>query len=415
MAFQYTDGTLTCEGRSLADLGQQFGTPAFIYSESVIKRNLEVLQAEFGARDFFISYALKANANPYLLRMLRKAGLGVDIVSGGELFLARNAGFEGKDISFAGVGKTTPEMEKALAANVSQFNVESAFELEQLNILAGKQKKSPEVLLRLNPDIDAQTHPKITTGLRENKFGMPAKEVFNHFQNQARYENLIFSGIHCHIGSQIQKSDPYTDLVDYLLTFIALLNDNGIQIKKIDLGGGFGVDYEHPFQDILKTSPYLGRIAKYARRKLGDYKLFIQPGRILVANTGILLTRVLGLKTNNLKTFVVVDGAMNEMLRPSLYNAYHAVEAVTPVADKIQVDIVGPVCETGDYFARDRWISKIKSGEYLALGSAGAYGYVMASTYNARPFPPEILVRRSGEAIVMRRRQTYTDLIRFDS
>ncbi|MCF7801834.1 MAG: diaminopimelate decarboxylase [Candidatus Marinimicrobia bacterium] len=414
-SFTFQANTLTCSGIPLDDIGRQCGTPAFIYSEESLQRNISVLKSAFGERGIHVSYAMKANSNLAILGMMRAAGFGVDIVSGGELYLVDAAGFTGKDISFAGMGKTREEMVAALKAEVAQFNVESAFELEMLNQAAEKLGKKPDVLLRLNPDIDAQTHPKITTGLRENKFGMPAEEVFKHFLSREKYPHLNFVGIHCHIGSQILKPLPFIDLVDYLVKYTARLEAAGARITKVDLGGGFGVDYETPFRDILETTPFLGEIADYAAEKLGHYQLYIQPGRVLVANTAVLLTRVIGLKHNDLKTFVVVDGAMTDMLRPSLYGAYHALIPTTRDSGKMTVDVVGPVCETGDYFAHNREISTVEQNDFIALGSAGAYGYVMASTYNARPLAPEILIQSEGSIKIIRQRQTYADFLALNS
>ena len=411
MGFEIIANKLTCSGKSLDTVAEVFGTPTFVYDETVIKRNIDVLQSEFGNRGFHISYAMKANSNPAILKMMLAAGFGVDIVSGGELYIAQTAGFSGGDISFAGIGKTEPELNAALTAGVSQFNLESAFELEMLNRLAGEQHQKADILLRLNPDIDAKTHPKITTGLRENKFGMPAEEVFLHFSEAAKYPNLNFTGIHCHIGSQILTPNPFIDLVDYLVEYIQKLEAAGAKIKKVDLGGGFGVDYQSPFRDILDTTPFLGEIAAYAQEKLGNYQLYIQPGRVLVANTAVLLSKVIGIKHNDLKTFVVVDGAMTEMLRPSLYNAYHALIPIANRDGEMLADVVGPVCETGDYFAHDRQLTTVEAGDLIALGSAGAYGYVMASTYNARPLPAEVLVTANGEMRLMRQRQSYGDLL----
>ncbi|MCF7796494.1 MAG: diaminopimelate decarboxylase [Lentisphaeria bacterium] len=413
--FRFQADSLTCSGIPLDQIGNQYGTPVFIYSAQVLERNISVLKSAFETRGIHVSYAMKANSNIAILEMMQRAGFGVDIVSGGELYLAQAAGFEGNDISFAGMGKTRREMEAALEANVAQFNVESAFELEMLNEAATKSGKRPEILLRLNPDIDAQTHPKITTGLRENKFGMPPEEVFQHFVDREKYPSLDFTGIHCHIGSQILKPLPFMDLVDYLVNYTGNLGKAGARLTKVDLGGGFGVDYKTPFRDILETTPFLGEIAEYASEKLGHYQLYIQPGRVLVANTAILLTQVIGLKHNDLKTFIVVDGAMTDMLRPSLYGAYHALIPTRKRSGKMTVDVVGPVCETGDYFAHDREISTVLPNDFIALGSAGAYGYVMASTYNARPFAPEILIQTDGTVKTIRKRQTYADFLALNS
>lgn len=414
MSFKFQSDKLACSGWPLDDLGTSFGTPLFVYSEAALHRNILALKSEFADRHIHISYAMKANNNRAILQMMRQVGFGVDIVSGGELYLALAAGFTGAHISFAGIGKTRPELIAALQADVSQYNVESSFELEMLNEVAGKMGKTAEILLRLNPDIDAQTHPKITTGLRENKFGMPATEVFQHFHEQPKYPHLNFAGIHCHIGSQILKPSPFTDLVDNLVEFTAQLERGGMTIQKIDLGGGFGVDYESPFRDIMDTTPFLGKIAEYAATKLGKYQLFIQPGRVLVANAAVLLTQVIGVKNNGHKTFVIVDGAMTEMLRPSLYGAYHALLPVQNRGGGQVVDVVGPVCETGDYFARGRQLTDLVAGDYIALGSAGAYGYAMAMNYNARPTPAEIMVTLDGAVNIIRKRQSYADFSRLD-
>ena len=415
MTFNFQSDKLTCSGRPLDELGKAYGTPLFVYSEDTLRRNILALKSEFADRNIHISYAMKANNNHAVLKMMRQGGLGVDIVSGGELHLALAAGFTGAEISFAGIGKTRSELVAAMQADVSQYNVESTFELEMLNEIAGELGKTAVILMRLNPDIDAQTHPKITTGLRENKFGMPAEEVFQHFLEQSIYPNLNFAGIHCHIGSQILNPAPFTDLVDYLVEFTERLGQAGISITKIDLGGGFGVDYESPFRDIMDTTPFLGKLAEYASNKLGKYELFIQPGRVLVANAAILLTQVIGVKNNGHKTFVIVDAAMTEMVRPSLYSAYHALIPVQNRGGGDVVDVVGPVCETGDYFAHSRQLTELKAGDYIALGSAGAYGYAMASNYNARPTPAEIMVTLDGGVSVIRNRQTYEDFGRLDA
>ncbi len=411
MAFNYINKSLHCDGVDLSAIAEQYGTPAYIYSEQILRRNAEVLKQIFIDRGFQVSYAMKANSNPTILKLFKTFGFGVDIVSSGEFQMAKHCGFEGTEINFAGVGKTILEMDLALDFNIDHFNVESRFELELLEERARIAGKKAAVLLRLNPDIDPQTHPHISTGLKQNKFGMSPEKV-RHFLTQAKsYPHIQFDGIHCHIGSQIIQPQPFFDLIDYLQQFTASLKAEGIEITHLDLGGGFGVNYEDPFEDILETTPFLELIAQRALEKLGEYQLHIQPGRVLVANAGVLLARVLGNKENGGHHFVIIDGATTDLIRPALYDAYHAVYSHIEGRPLRMGDVVGPVCESSDALARHRNIPKYEIDDLMIIGSAGAYASSMGSTYNLRPLSPEIMVNSSGAIQLLRKRQSFDDMI----
>jgi diaminopimelate decarboxylase len=411
MAFTYENKRLSLEGVDLSHIAEQFGTPAYVYSESILNRNARVMAEAFVDRGIHVSYAVKANPNPHILKLLRSFGFGVDIVSGGELRMAQHVGFSGKEINFAGVGKTYSEIEQALNAGIAHFNVESLYELEALQKHAELLGKKASVLLRLNPDIDPQTHPHISTGLKNNKFGMAPELVSHTLQQPAEFPNLIFDGIHCHIGSQILKPQPFYDLIDYLHVFAAEQRKHGVEIRHMDLGGGFGVNYQDPFEDILETTPYLEVFAERASKKLGDHQLHIQPGRVLVANSAVLLCQVIGSKDNGGHHFIVSDGATTDLIRPALYDAYHAVYPHLEKPSSRMADLVGPVCESSDALAKGRELPDFKAGELLVVASAGAYGSAMGSTYNLRPLSPEILVTENGELRSIRRRQKFEEMI----
>lgn len=411
MSFQYQDNKLHCDGLDVKDIASEFNTPLFIYSESLLQRNAEVLRECFIKRGFKVSYAIKANPNPTILQLFKSYGFGLDIVSGGELKMALHAGFQGDEINYAGVGKTQEELDLALDTGIAYFNVESLFELEQLNTRATQSGKTANVLLRLNPDIDPQTHPHISTGLKENKFGMCEEDVTNILEHPGDYPGVKLAGIHTHIGSQIKRSQPFDELINYLADYTQRLESRGIEISDIDFGGGFGVNYEDPFEDILQTTPYLDSFAEKAAAKLGKYQLHVQPGRVLVANTAVLVTEVLGTKVNHGHHFTVVDAASTEIIRPALYNAHHAVYAYHKHTDIHTSDIVGPVCESSDFLAKRREIQTSETGDLLIIGSAGAYASSMSSTYNLRMLCPEVLVKRSGDRKLIKRRQTFDEMI----
>jgi len=411
MPFHYIDKRLHVDGVDLSVIAEQFGTPVYVYSEASIRRNAQVIRDTFIQRGFKVSYAVKANPNPSILKLLRSFGIGADIVSGGELQMAQHVGFKGSEINFAGVGKTYTELELALNLGIEHFNVESIYELNELEAKAAELGRSAKVLLRLNPDIDPQTHPHISTGLKNNKFGMGPELVTEILTHTGKYPHLIFDGIHCHIGSQIVKPQPFYDLIDYLYEYAEDLKKQGVRIEHMDLGGGFGVNYADPFEDILDTTPYLEPFAEKAAEKLKQYQLHIQPGRVLIANSALLLSQVVGTKENGGHYFVVIDGATTDLIRPALYDAYHA---IYPHIEKPPVrigDVVGPVCESSDALAKQREIPEFEARELLAIASVGAYGSAMGSTYNIRPLSPEVMVNAAGEISQIRRRQTFEDLI----
>ncbi len=411
MAFNYVNKKLHCQGIDLRTVAEKHGTPVYVYSESILNRNAEVLKECFVDRGFKVSYAMKANSNPAILQLFKSYGFGADIVSGGELKMAQHVGFKSEDINFAGVGKTIEEIDLALQTDIGYFNVESQFELEQINSRAGRYGKKARVMLRLNPDIDPQTHPHISTGLKENKFGMSPELVAELLQIPQEYPEIEFKGIHCHIGSQILKEQPFHELIEYLVGYTEDLEKHGVELSHIDFGGGFGVNYDDPFEDILDTTPYLNEFAEKAVDKLGKYQLHVQPGRVLVANSAVLLTKVLGTKDNSGHHFTVIDAATTELIRPALYDAYHAVYPYVKSADKWTTDIVGPVCESSDILAKNRKFPTSKTDDLLVIGSAGAYASSMGSTYNLRPLCPEVLITESGDIQLIRRRQSFNDMI----
>ncbi|MEA3286677.1 MAG: diaminopimelate decarboxylase [Candidatus Marinimicrobia bacterium] len=411
MPFHYINDRLHCDSVDLETVAKAHDTPSYVYSEAILHRNASVLKSCFIDRGFKVSYAMKANSNPVIMQLFKSYGIGVDIVSGGELQMARYVGFHGSEINYAGVGKTTSEIVLALEADIAHFNVESEFELELLNAKAAESAQTASVLLRLNPDIDPQTHPHISTGLKNNKFGMGPELIATILAHPQKYPNVDFAGLHCHIGSQILKPQPFDDLIDYLALYSKELKNSGITIRHIDFGGGFGVNYSEPFEDILTTTPYLESFADKAMAKLGQYQLHIQPGRVLVANSAVLLAQVLGCKENGEHQFMVIDGATTDLIRPALYNAYHGFYPHQFRANSKVGDVVGPVCESSDALVKDRALPDLASGELVAIASAGAYASSMGSTYNLRPLSPEILVNDRGELRLIRRRQTFEEMI----
>lgn len=417
---RYVENQLLCDDVALSEIAEEFGTPLYVYSKEQIRDNYRAVRQALSAEENVVCYALKANANEAILRLLAEEGAGADVVSGGELYLALKNGFAPEKIVFAGVGKTEEEIDYALTSNIHAFNVESVQELHRISRRAFLTKKSARILLRVNPDIDAQSHPYISTGLRDHKFGIPADQALEVFRAAAALPHLEIVGIHMHIGSQITSVEPYRQAAQFAASLATQLRASGIPIGQIDVGGGFGVRYKDalhhealPREDqedgILPGPPeYVSAVMEV----LGNAgcSIWLEPGRSIVADAGILLTRVLYTKDQGSKAFVVVDAGMNDLLRPSLYNAYHQ---VVPVAietyDHQQVDVVGPVCETGDFFARGRMLPKVKPNDLLAILTVGAYGIVNASNYNGRLRPAEVLV--SGDRVrIVRKRQTLEDL-----
>lgn len=408
--FQYRNDELFCEGISVGKIAQHIGTPFYLYSHATLERHYRVFDEAFAKKRHLVCYAVKANSNIAILRTFAQLGAGADIVSGGELFRSLQAGIPPSKIVYSGVGKTSAEIEYAIKEGILMFNVESAQELELLNDSAGRLGKKPAIALRINPDVDPQTHPKISTGLKENKFGLDIKEAPRHYQRARELENVEAIGMSCHIGSQLTKIEPFIDALKRIKVLIGNLRQVGIAIEYLDMGGGLGITY------LDEEPPSLTAYANAIIEELKDLDvtLLFEPGRVLVGNAGILVTKVLYTKTNQGKNFIVVDAAMNDLIRPSFYEAFHAIEPVRLSSRKlITADIVGPICETGDYLARGRCLQLPERGDLLAVMSAGAYGFTMSSNYNSRPRIPEVLVI-GKKAHVIRKREAYADLSRLE-
>lgn len=416
---RYQEQDLMCEDVPLSELAEEFGTPLYVYSKNQIIENFRAIKAPLGEINNVLCYALKANSNPAILALLAEEGAGADVVSAGELSLALKAGFAPGRIAFAGVGKREDEIEYALKNDISIFNAESTQELQLISLVAMRLGKKARVGLRVNPDIDAQSHPYITTGLKENKFGISAGEAFAAFQFAAGLPALEVVGVHTHIGSQIVKVEPFLEAARFVAGLVGKLREAGIMVQHIDFGGGFGVQYVNaltheglPHENPGATPPppgdFVGAILPILKET--GCSLWFEPGRSIVANAGVLLTNILYTKENGTKKFIIVDAGMNDLVRPALYDAYHQIVPVKIATyEHEKVDIVGPICETGDFFARDRMFAKVKRNDHLAILTAGAYGYVNTSNYNARPRPAEILV--NGEKVRMvRERQTLDQL-----
>ncbi len=404
--FTRAHGALHAERVSLETLAEHHGTPTYVYSASGIRTRYEALDAAFAALPHRICYAVKANSNLSILRLLAACGAGFDIVSGGELARVLQAGGDPAGIVFSGVGKRVDEMQAALAAGIGCFNVESAAELDALDATARRAGQRAPVALRVNPDVDPDTHPYIATGLAESKFGVGMDAALDLYQHANGLAGIKLTGVGAHIGSQVASIAPFLDSLDALLELHDQLGSRGIHLDHIDLGGGLGVRYHD------EATPDINAYATAVAERIGSRQLLVElePGRSIVANAGVLLTRVLYLKDNGARHFAVVDAGMNDLLRPSLYHAWHPVWPVRQRsdADLQHYDVVGPVCESGDYLALDRELA-IQAGDLLAIGGAGAYGAVMASNYNSRPRPAEVLVDGDTELLV-RRRETLADL-----
>jgi diaminopimelate decarboxylase len=402
---------LNCGGVSLETLAKRFGTPLYVYSADQISERLAMFQKALAGRDHLVCYAVKANSSLAILKMLAQQGAGFDIVSGGELERVLAAAQEAVGrVVFSGVGKTAAEIDAGLKAGILQFNVESEAELELLAERAQKLKIRARFALRVNPDVFADTHPYISTGLREHKFGIDISKARALYKSAAGNRWLDAYGISVHIGSQIRTAEPFGAAIERVSKLVRQLRSEGIVLQAIDAGGGLGIDYhDGVFDAETKVEEY----ADALDRALGDFdgRLLIEPGRFLVAQAGALLARVLYVKRNGKKTFVIVDAAMNDLIRPALYQAHHEIVPVQPRAGKARVvDVVGPVCESGDFFARDRKLGPVEPGDLVALLDAGAYGMVQSSNYNSRPRAAEVLVE-GAKAKLIRRRETMADLL----
>ncbi|MCL4533734.1 MAG: diaminopimelate decarboxylase [Bacteroidetes bacterium] len=402
--FDYRRNTLHCEGVALSAIAEEYGTPTFVYSRAALEANYQRVDAAFAGVPHLICYSLKANGNLSVGRVLAAQGAGADVVSGGELFRARKMGIEGNKIVYASVGKMVHEIEQALADGILMFNVESRAELETIAEVAARRGQRAPIALRVNPNIDPKTHPYITTGMRKYKFGVPPEEAVELYRWTVRTPSLQPVGIQMHIGSQLVEVGP---IVEAAGKMAEVLRATGIPLRYFDVGGGLGITYK----DEKPEGPELLAKKLAPLVKSLDCILILEPGRFLVGNAGILLTKVIYIKTNPEKKFVIADAAMNDLIRPSLYDAYHPILPVVPAYGAETVDVVGPICESGDFLAHGRELPPLKAGDLLAVGNAGAYGFTMSSNYNARPRAAEVLVE--GESFrVARRRENYLDLIR---
>jgi diaminopimelate decarboxylase len=399
--FAYRDGVLCAEAVSLDMLAQKVGTPFYCYSTATLERHYQVFAGAFAGMDALVCYAMKANSNQAVIATLARLGAGADVVSGGELKRALAAGVPANKIMFSGIGKTADELSLALDEGILCINVESEPELELLSTIATSKNRVAPVSVRVNPDIDPKTHDKIATGKAENKFGIPISRARHVYARAAKLQGLKVTGVDMHIGSQITDIKPFGDAFALLADFVRELRADGHTISHIDLGGGLGIPYYDDNDPPPRPEAYAD-IVSQATRDL-NCKLIFEPGRLLVGNAGILVTRVLFVKHGEVKHFIVVDAAMNDLIRPTLYDAYHEIWPVKEPAvsaQRIRADVVGPVCESGDFLAHGRDLAEPKSGELLAVMSAGAYGAVQAGTYNTRPLVPEILVKGSDWAVV---------------
>ncbi|MGA3327452.1 MAG: diaminopimelate decarboxylase [Terriglobia bacterium] len=406
-SFHYRKGELFCDNLSLASIAERFGTPAYVYSQSTILRNYDRLRGSLAGLPGLICYSVKANSHLRILSLLRKAGAGFDVVSGGELARALRAGAAPDTIVFSGVGKTQDEIDAGLAAGILMFNVESAGELALIESRARALQKVGRVSIRVNPDVEADTHPYISTGQMIHKFGVPKAEAPELYRLAARSSHLKVQGVACHIGSQILEVEPFWKALDEILGVARQLAAEGITVELLDLGGGYGISYgPEPPLDAERMARGLED-----RLREASMRLILEPGRALVGNAGVLVTRVLYVKRNQRKNFVVVDAGMNDLMRPALYGSFHEiVPARGGTAERLQADIVGPLCETGDFFARDRDMPDVQPGDLLAVLTAGAYGFVLSSNYNTRPRPAEVLVH-GEEAELIRARETVENLM----
>ncbi len=412
--FDYRGGVLHAEAVNLETLAAAVGTPFYCYSTATLERHYKVFAGAFADVRALVCYAMKANSNQAVVKTLAKLGAGADVVSGGELKRARAAGVPGEKIMFSGIGKTAAELALAVDEDILCVNVESEPELELLSSIASSKGRTAHISVRVNPDIDPKTHHKIATGKAENKFGVPISRARAVYAHAAKLPGLKVAGVDMHIGSQITELDPFGAAFRLLAEFVRTLRADGHTITHIDLGGGLGI----PYHDGNEPPPHPDEYAKVVKRATRDLdcRLIFEPGRLIVGNAGILITRVLFVKRGEVKTFVVVDAAMNDLIRPTLYDAHHEIwplhepKTSTP---RIRADVVGPVCESGDFLALDRDIVQPEPGALLAIMSAGAYGAVQAGTYNTRPLVPEVLVN-GGEWAVVRPRLEVDQLIALD-
>lgn len=407
--FHYQNGELFCENVRVSDIARKTGTPFYLYSHKTLTEHLKKIQHAFRSLKPLICFSMKANSNLAVLRSLVKQGSGLDIVSGGELFRAKKAGCPSPKIVYAGVGKSTDEIKAAVKTGILLFNVESVAELERIQAMAEALEKTVHISLRVNPDIDPGTHEHISTGKAETKFGIEMTRAAEIFAAKKKYPNLLICGLHVHIGSQITKGEPFVKAFEKVIHFLDSLEQAGHQIKYLNLGGGLGIIYsdERP----QTADEFASQILPLLKGR--KYRIIFEPGRFIAGNSGILITQVLYIKKTKVKNFAIIDGGMNDLIRPALYGSFHDVWPVrlNDTSRKIKYDLVGPICESGDFLAKDRTLQELAEGELVAFASAGAYGFSMSSNYNARPRAAEVLVR-GRKFDVVRKRETFQDLIR---
>jgi len=410
--FHYVDGALHCEDVAIETLAEQVGTPFYLYSHATLTRHYQAFDRAFEGLEHMVCFSAKANASQAILRLLANLGAGLDIVSGGELFRGLKAGFDPSVIVYSGVGKTAPEIDSALEQGIFMLNVESRQELELINARAGRLGCRAPIAVRVNPDVDPKTHPYISTGLKKNKFGLAPRAAMEVYRDARRMPHVQIIGIDCHIGSQITEAAPFRDALSRLRGLIEQLAQEKIDIRVVDMGGGLGITYHD------EQPPHPVDYGTAIREGLAglDVRLVLEPGRVIVGNAGVLVTRVLYRKEGEEKRFMVVDAGMNDLIRPSLYDAVHAVWPVHEAGGRtrIKADVVGPICETGDFLSRDREVPDAAPGDLLAVMSAGAYGFTMASNYCSRRRVAEVMVSQDNFHVI-RRRQTYSDLMAGES
>ncbi|MFH0812479.1 MAG: diaminopimelate decarboxylase [Pseudomonadota bacterium] len=405
--FQFKNNELFCEDVPVRNLVEEWGTPLYIYSYRTLRRHFRTFDAAFQGYPHLVCFSVKANSNVALLRIFINEGGGADVVSGGELFRVLRAGISPDKVVYSGIGKTEAEIDFALEAGILMFNVESTQELQVINQRAKALNTKAPISFRINPDIDPKTHPYISTGLKKNKFGIDIRRSLEEYRAAQRLENIKIVGIDCHIGSQITAIEPFVEALCKIKQLIKKLEQENIAIQYLDLGGGLGITYDQ------ETPPHPTEYAQAIIDEIQDHNttLILEPGRVIVGNAGILVTKVLYTKSTTEKNFIIVDAGMNDLIRPSLYSAYQEIlPVVKSTEETYRADIVGPICESGDFFARDRSIPKLQRGELLAIMSAGAYGFAMSSNYNSRPRPAEVLVT-GKDSFLIRQREGYENLI----
>ncbi len=406
--FEYRGDDLYCEEVPLTRVAEEVGTPCYVYSHRTLVRHFKVFDDAFAELPHLICYSVKANSNLAILRLFFRMGGGADIASGGELFRILKAGGDPRKVVYSGVGKTEQEIMFALRTGILMFNIESSQELELIDRIAGRMGMRPSISLRVNPDVDPQTHPYISTGLKKNKFGIDIRASLDEYRRARSLANIDVIGVDCHIGSQLTEIWPFIETLDRLSILVGQLRDEGFDIQFLDLGGGLGITY------LDETPPHPQEYARAITDRAGSLGLtmILEPGRVIVGNAAVLLTKVLFTKKGVTKRFVIVDAGMNDLVRPTLYDSYHYIQPVHRVnRDEDIVDVVGPICESGDFLAQDRKLPEMKPDELLAVMSAGAYGFTMSSNYNSRPRPAEVMIL--GKDIhIIRDREDYESLIR---